>query len=144
MYAVRQVVALYRINMSKWRSLSLEYLGAYDALTESFANMFQGEDSNAYLVEGVIDAISKTLEYHLGYDGDFKDGSTNLYFRFSSGFQNEKFQKRAGEKEYACVDLVNKYCEKIDKALRAALGDEAYSEWEKSEDEKTLPKGLLF
>jgi hypothetical protein len=145
MYAVRQIVALYRIDMPKWRSLSLEYLHIYNAFSGSHANMFQGKDSNVDLVEGVIDAVITTIEYHLGHNGDSEDGFANGYFRFSSGLMDGcEFRKTAGKREYACVDLVNKYCGKIDQALRVALGEEAYDEWEKSEDEKTVPKGLLF
>ncbi|KAF1935498.1 hypothetical protein EJ02DRAFT_428379 [Clathrospora elynae] len=73
--------------------------------------------------------MGEALEYHLEYQGYFKDGYQNEYFQFRPGL--EKF---AREREYKSVDLANEYCAKVGKMLKGELG-EGYVEW-KSEDGK--------
>jgi hypothetical protein len=149
LYAVRQIVALYRINVAMRRYLTIKYLKAYDILDDVSTLTPWVQRSDADIIEAIIDVVSKAIEYLLGYQGNFEatyyDSQEQEYERVKYAYfqlQGE-YEMIAREKEHAIVHLVNRYSIEVDRLLREELG-KFYGEWEEMEDEKTIPKGLLF
>jgi hypothetical protein len=149
LYAVRQIVALYRFNVAMCRYLTIKYLKAYDILDDVSTLTPWVQRSDADIIEAIIDVISKGIEYLLGHQGNFEttyyDSQEQEYERGKYAYFQLQgdFEMIACEKEHAIVNLVNRYSIQVDRLLREELG-QFYGEWEEMEDERTIPNGLLF
>lgn len=147
LYAARQVVALYRINLSEWRYLSAKLLEVFDILTyppqDSRFHSGRLFDTGAYwqrayeeqLIQQIIGLISAAIAYSLGYVSNFKDTFNDLndanYEQGKYGFflYRDEFVRIAHEYEHSVVLLVKKYCNEVDGMLRDLLKDD-HDEWE--------------
>ncbi|KAH7396338.1 hypothetical protein BKA66DRAFT_438283 [Pyrenochaeta sp. MPI-SDFR-AT-0127] len=57
-YAIRQIVALHRINPIQWWQISTKYLKIYDLLSEAATEKMWKQASNTEIVEAVINMVS--------------------------------------------------------------------------------------
>lgn len=149
-YAVRQIVALYKIEPAVWRSTSIKYLQRYEALKDDdFDAATIAHYSNVELVQAIIEALSEAIEYRLGWTGNFKDDDGSGYQEFDSenvGYffcPTDDNEKVACQLEHAIVLVADQYSIKISRILQSELGP-LYAEWEAYEDQKEIPKGLLL
>jgi hypothetical protein len=133
MYSVRQIVALYWIDLAIWRTLSTEYLSRCRLLVkdESPGDMYTAM-SDTELVETVINLICAAIRYDLGYEGNYarvgRDGSEWDEDVFEVFRYKGRYRETAYAMEHAWVHTVGQYRKKIDEELRDRLG-EAYEEW---------------
>ena len=79
----------------------------------------------------VIDAMGEAIKYDVGYKSKVKKDC----------FWSRGDFREPGKKENLKVALLYDYCVDFGKMLRADLGV-GYAEWEKSEDEKIVLRGL--
>ncbi|KAF9691154.1 hypothetical protein EKO04_010590 [Ascochyta lentis] len=152
LYSVRQIVALHRINASKWQDLSTQLLHRRDII---HGNEFPWPLSDASMVAETIGVFSEALEYRLGRAGNYTRGrygdagaeyKPHRVKKSEDPHRTRRFVSRgqtATEQEHAVIHIVNLYRVKVDEALRLELGN-LYEEWKLAEDEKKIPEDVIF
>ncbi|KAF1918831.1 hypothetical protein BDU57DRAFT_121428 [Ampelomyces quisqualis] len=72
MYSVRQVVALWRLDETLWRRLTVRSLRVYDLVKCRVSQeMFWANKSTPELVEAAISMLAEASEFKLGYRGSW-------------------------------------------------------------------------
>ncbi|KAJ4340947.1 hypothetical protein N0V95_007349 [Ascochyta clinopodiicola] len=151
-YSIRQIVALHRIEISKWRDLSTQLLRGHDVIhnDEWFWPL-----SDSSLIENVISVFNEALEYRVGRKGRYAQGrygdagdgqgphEAKTSARQSPMSRFASYDLIVTEREHAIVHIVNLYRVKINGALRLEFGN-VYEEWELAEDEKKIPEDVIF
>jgi hypothetical protein len=137
MYSVRQITPLYTTDRAIWRQLSTKYLKrCHTMVYDDRVPHPKIPETDEELVDTVVDRLVKAMNCRLNCDGDFADDGRDTW---RSGMR----KRAATEASYAYLHVVNQYRSKVDRVLRSKLGDK-YEEWEKAEDEKTMPPDLLY
>ena len=137
--SARQIVALFHIDIVEWKSLSIFHLHLYSLMQDDGSTKPNwAEDSDAKLVEAIIESLGTAIEYRLGYQGNFSWNHCNHVtshdmFGWFTGAEADG--KIAREKEHAVIHVTNQYFGKVDEALRQRLGDE-YEAWDKFSGEE--------
>ncbi|KZM28689.1 Glutathione transferase [Ascochyta rabiei] len=152
LYSIRQIVALHRIDTSKWRDLSTQLLRRHDELHK---DEFLWPLSDSSMIEAVVGVFNEALKYQIGRTGYYAQG------RYGDAVAKQKppavreskeahYESRYApddgvttEREHAIVHNVTLYRVKINEAIRLELAD-VYEEWELGEDEKKIPEDVIF
>ena len=150
MYSVRQIVALWRLDIDQWRLRSTENVAKGFRIEESSAGTttkYWRQRTDLVIVKATTDMLVNAAVYRLGYQGSWSPVGRDKsewhedhmdMFRFRG-----KQRKIAYQKEHATVYMTDAYCEEVDERLRHVLGDQ-YAEWELLPDSQGIPQDMLL